>query len=81
VRPPGGKERVARGRELTIRGLRRDLTHVREPQSVTLLKLKGVGVRSLEGIEAFTSLEWLVLHRVRRLDLRPLQQMTLAQDA
>jgi Leucine-rich repeat (LRR) protein len=43
---------------------------------ITTLQLSGQGIRSLDGIEQFTSLRQLTLNGLRNVDLTPLESLT-----
>jgi hypothetical protein len=60
----------------TIKGQREDLYGSRQPETVTGLTIEGSGIRSLRGIERFTSLHTLALNGLRGVDLGPLESAT-----
>jgi hypothetical protein len=57
----------------TITGKRDDLLGSHRPETLTGLRTEGPGIRSVRGIETFTSLEALILSRLKGVDLRPLE--------
>ena len=64
----------------TIKGKREDLYGSRRPEVVTGLMIEGSGIRSLRGIERFTSLRTLTLTGMQGVDLRSLEQVTWLSD-
>jgi Leucine-rich repeat (LRR) protein len=59
-----------------VRGKRDDLRSVKDAAMLTALELSGRGIRSLYGIDRFTSLRQLTLNRLRDIDMAPLESLT-----